>query len=77
MILVVLLIFFRFFFWLKSLQKKRNGLGQETVTKVGVGGQRQPKKTKAENPTSTTGHAKVKQINYGCLHVVFFFLSSL
>lgn len=44
-----------------SLQKKRNGLGQETVTKVGVGGQRQPKKTKSENPTSTTGHAKRKE----------------
>ncbi|ESW15063.1 hypothetical protein PHAVU_007G041200 [Phaseolus vulgaris] len=43
-----------------SLQKKRNGLGQEPVTKVGVGGQRQTKKTKAENPTST-GHAKRKE----------------
>ncbi|KAK7280303.1 hypothetical protein RJT34_25365 [Clitoria ternatea] len=43
-----------------SLQKKRNGSGQEAVTRVGVGGQRQPKKTKAENPTST-GHAKRKE----------------
>ncbi|KAL2324237.1 hypothetical protein Fmac_023295 [Flemingia macrophylla] len=43
-----------------SLQKKRNGLGQEAVTKVGVAGQRQPKKTKAENPSST-GHAKRKE----------------
>ncbi|TKY50993.1 dimerization protein [Spatholobus suberectus] len=43
-----------------SLQKKRNGLGQEAVTKEGVGDQRQPKKTKAENPTST-GHAKRKE----------------
>ncbi|XP_017413679.1 transcription factor bHLH113 isoform X1 [Vigna angularis] len=43
-----------------SLQKKRNGLGQEPVTKVGVGGQRLTKKTKAENPTST-GHAKRKE----------------
>ncbi|WVY96382.1 hypothetical protein V8G54_028533 [Vigna mungo] len=40
--------------------KKRNGLGQEPLTKVGVGGQRQTKKTKAENPTST-GHAKRKE----------------
>ncbi|QCE08484.1 transcription factor bHLH113 isoform X2 [Vigna unguiculata] len=40
--------------------KKRNGLGQEPVAKVGVGGQRQTKKTKAENPTST-GHAKRKE----------------
>jgi len=55
--------FFRFSFCLllKSLQKKRNGLGQEPVAKVGVGGQRQTKKTKAENPTST-GHAKVRKI---------------
>ncbi|KAG5153037.1 hypothetical protein JHK84_029509 [Glycine max] len=36
-----------------SLQKKR----QEGVAKVGVGSQRQTKKNKAENPTST-GHAK-------------------
>ncbi|RDX86275.1 Transcription factor bHLH113, partial [Mucuna pruriens] len=43
-----------------NLQKKRNGLGQEAVTKAGVGGQRQPKKIKAENPTST-GHAKRKE----------------
>ena len=67
--LVVLLIFLVFFFtlclfWLKSLQKKRNGSGQQPVTKAGVGGQRVPKKTKADNPTST-GHAKVRKINYG------------
>ncbi|KAH1035863.1 hypothetical protein GYH30_055709 [Glycine max] len=43
-----------------SLQKKRNGMGQESVTKVGVGSQRQTKKNKAENPTST-GHAKRKE----------------
>ncbi|KAG2401320.1 Transcription factor bHLH68 Basic helix-loop-helix protein [Vigna angularis] len=50
-------------FWLvnrKPVMKKRNGLGQEPVTKVGVGGQRLTKKTKAENPTST-GHAKRKE----------------
>ncbi|KAE9611715.1 putative transcription factor bHLH family [Lupinus albus] len=41
---------------LKSLQKKR----QEPVTKVGVGSQRPPKKTKADTPTST-GHAKRKE----------------
>lgn len=52
---------FSFCLFFKSLQKKRNGLGQESVTKVGVGGQRQTKKTKAENPTST-GHAKVRKI---------------
>ncbi|XP_020239175.1 transcription factor bHLH113 isoform X2 [Cajanus cajan] len=45
---------------LPKSNKKRNGLGKEAVTKVGVGGQRQPKKTKAENPTST-GHAKRKE----------------
>ncbi|XP_019426899.1 PREDICTED: transcription factor bHLH113 isoform X1 [Lupinus angustifolius] len=45
---------------LKSLQKKRNGSGQEPVTKAGVGSQRPPKKTKADNPTST-GHAKRKE----------------
>ncbi|KHN06774.1 transcription factor bHLH113-like isoform X1 [Glycine soja] len=39
-----------------SLQKKR----QEGVAKVGVGSQRQTKKNKAENPTST-GHAKRKE----------------
>ncbi|CAJ1977376.1 unnamed protein product [Sphenostylis stenocarpa] len=47
-----------------SLQKKRNGLGQEAVTKVGVGGQRQTKKNKAENPTST-GHAKQRKEKLG------------
>jgi len=64
--------FFSFCLLLKSLQKKRNGLGQEPVTKVGVGGQRQTKKTKAENPTST-GHAKVRKINHGLLACRFLF----
>ncbi|OIW12876.1 hypothetical protein TanjilG_24809 [Lupinus angustifolius] len=41
---------------LKSLQKKR----QEPATKVGVGSQRPPKKTKTDTPTST-GHAKRKE----------------
>ncbi|KAE9618679.1 hypothetical protein Lal_00047597 [Lupinus albus] len=45
---------------LKSLQKKRNVSGQEPVTKAEVGSQRPPKKTKADNPTST-GHAKRKE----------------
>ncbi|XP_058738700.1 transcription factor bHLH113-like isoform X3 [Vicia villosa] len=44
-----------------SLQKKRNGSGgQELGTRAGVGGQKGPKKTKADNPTST-GHAKKKE----------------
>ncbi|KAH1035864.1 hypothetical protein GYH30_055709 [Glycine max] len=47
-----------------SLQKKRNGMGQESVTKVGVGSQRQTKKNKAENPTST-GHAKQRKEKLG------------
>ncbi|XP_058738693.1 transcription factor bHLH113-like isoform X2 [Vicia villosa] len=41
--------------------KKRNGSGgQELGTRAGVGGQKGPKKTKADNPTST-GHAKKKE----------------
>lgn len=48
---------------LKSLQKKRNGSGQEPGTMEGVVGgkqqQKATKKTKAENPTSSGGHAKV------------------
>lgn len=48
-----------------SLQKKRNGSGgQELGTKAGVGGQKGPKKTKADNPTST-GHAKPKKEKLG------------
>ncbi|XP_057428291.1 transcription factor bHLH113 isoform X2 [Lotus japonicus] len=44
-----------------SLQKKRNGSGQEPGTTANVGRQKPPyKKTKAENPTST-GHAKRKE----------------
>jgi len=71
----VLIFFFSFLFvsfWFKSLQKKR----QEGVAKVGVGSQRQTKKNKAENPTST-GHAKVRKINYGLFACYFLFLSSL
>jgi len=68
LLLIVFYIFFlslNLYFLLKSLQKKRNGSGgQELGTKAGVGGQKGPKKTKADNPTST-GHAKVnKKINY-------------
>lgn len=45
---------------LKSLQKKRNGSGgQEMGTRAGVGGQKGPKKTKADNHPTSTGHAKV------------------
>ncbi|KAK2458527.1 hypothetical protein P8452_05136 [Trifolium repens] len=47
-----------------GLQKKRNGSGggaQELGTKAGVGGQRCPKKTKAENNPTSTGHAKKKE----------------
>ncbi|XP_061373924.1 transcription factor bHLH113-like [Gastrolobium bilobum] len=48
-----------------SLQKKRNGSGQEPVTtRAGSGGQRPPKKTKAENPNST-GHAKQRKEKLG------------
>ncbi|KAK7343495.1 hypothetical protein VNO77_12279 [Canavalia gladiata] len=43
-----------------NLQKKRNGSGQEPVTKSSVGGQKQTKKNKAENPSSST-HAKRKE----------------
>ncbi|KAK7390954.1 hypothetical protein VNO78_19186 [Psophocarpus tetragonolobus] len=43
-----------------TCHKKRNVSGQEAVTKVAVGAHRQPKKTKADNPTST-GHAKRKE----------------
>ncbi|WJX21198.1 hypothetical protein P8452_10660 [Trifolium repens] len=47
-----------------GMQKKRNGSGgggQELGTKAGVGGQRCPKKTKAENNPTSTGHAKKKE----------------
>ncbi|KAK2405121.1 transcription factor bHLH68 [Trifolium repens] len=47
-----------------GMQKKRNGSGgggQELGTKAGVGGQRCPKKTKAENNSTSTGHAKKKE----------------
>ncbi|CAI8604891.1 unnamed protein product [Vicia faba] len=44
-----------------NLQKKRNGSGgQQQGTRAGVGEQKGPKKTKADNPTST-GHAKKKE----------------
>ncbi|CAL0320750.1 unnamed protein product [Lupinus luteus] len=46
------------------LQKKRNGSGQEPVTKVGVGNQRPHKMNKADNPTST-GHAKQRKEKLG------------
>ncbi|XP_028222531.1 transcription factor bHLH113-like isoform X3 [Glycine soja] len=49
---------------LPKSNKKRNGMGQESVTKVGVGSQRQTKKNKAENPTST-GHAKQRKEKLG------------
>ncbi|CAL0316363.1 unnamed protein product [Lupinus luteus] len=42
------------------LQKKRKGFGQEPVTKVGVGSERPPKKTKTDTSTSM-GHAKRKE----------------
>ncbi|KAK7269892.1 hypothetical protein RIF29_22683 [Crotalaria pallida] len=45
---------------LSKPNKKRNGSGQEPVTKAGVGNQRQPKKTKAENP-NPTGHARRRE----------------
>jgi hypothetical protein len=60
---------FFFLFLLKGMQKKRNGSGgggQELGTKAGVGGQRCPKKTKAENNPTSTGHAKVR-MNMICL----------
>ncbi|CAJ2630489.1 transcription factor bHLH113 isoform X2 [Trifolium pratense] len=45
--------------------KKRNGSGggggQELGTKAGVGGQRCPKKSKAENNPTSTGHTKKKE----------------
>ncbi|XP_027366927.1 transcription factor bHLH113 isoform X2 [Abrus precatorius] len=43
-----------------NLQKKRNGSGHEPVVKPGMGGQKQPKKIKEENPTSSL-HAKRKE----------------
>jgi len=71
-VIVGILSFFILSFVGEFLQKKRNGLGQEPVTKVGVGGQRQTKKTKGENPTST-GHAKVRKINRGLFACRFLF----
>ncbi|CAL5209867.1 unnamed protein product [Lathyrus oleraceus] len=42
--------------------KKRNGSGgQEMGTRPGVGGQKGPKKTKADNHPTSTGHAKKKE----------------
>ncbi|KAJ1402883.1 Myc-type, basic helix-loop-helix [Sesbania bispinosa] len=45
---------------LQKTNKKRNGSGQEPGTRGSVGNQKPPKKTKAENPTST-GHARRKE----------------